>query len=42
MHVKNSEGTNSFWLMEWAIAGFDKLEKTRFDITLLEKEVWRA
>ena len=26
----------------WAIAGFDKLEKTRFGITLLEQEAWRA
>ena len=25
-----------------AIAGFGKLEKTRFGVTLLEQEVWRA
>ena len=24
------------------IAGFGKLEKTKFSITLLEQEVWRA
>ena len=33
------EGTNSFWLMQWAIAGSSKLEKTKFGITLLEQEV---
>ena len=38
----SSEGTNSFWLMQWAIAGFGKLEKTRFGVTLLEQEAWRA
>ena len=38
----NSEGTNSFWLLLWAIAGSSKLEKTRFSVTLLEQEVWRA
>ena len=34
----NSEGTNSIWLMQWAIAGFGKLEKTRFSVTLMEQE----
>ena len=24
------------------IAGFGKLEKTRFDVTLLEQEAWKA
>ena len=38
----SSEGTNSFWLMQWVIVGSSKLEKTRFGITLLEKEVWRV
>jgi len=38
----SSEETNSFWLMQWAIAGFGKLEKTRFGVTLLEQEAWRA
>ena len=38
----NSEGTNSFWLMQWAIAGSSKLKKTRFSVTLLEQEAWRA
>ena len=38
----SSEGTNSFWLMQWAIARSDKLEKTRFDVTLLKQEAWRA
>ena len=37
-----SEGTNSFWLIQRAIAGSGKLEKTRFDITLLEQESWKA
>ena len=36
------EGTNSFWLMQWAIAGFGKLEKIMFGVTLLEQEAWRA
>ena len=30
------------WLMQWAIAGSGKLEKTKFDVTLLEQETWRA
>ena len=30
----SSEETNSFWLMQWAIVGFGKLEKTRFGVTL--------
>ena len=38
----NSEGTNLFWLMQWAIAGSSKLKKTRFGVTLLEQEVSRA
>ena len=38
----SSEGTNSFWLMQWAIAGFSKLEKIRFSVTVLEQEAWRA
>ena len=38
----SSKGTNSFWLMQWAITRFGKLEKTRFGITLLEQEAWRA
>ena len=36
------EGTNSFWLMQWATAGFGKLEKIMFGVTLLEQEAWRA
>ena len=35
----SSEGINSFWLMQWAIAGSDKLEKTRFSVTLLEQDL---
>ena len=38
----SSEGTSSFWLMQWTIAGFSKLEKIRFSVTLLEEEAWRA
>ena len=38
----SSEGTNSFWLMQWVIAGSSKLKKTRFVITLLEQEAQRA
>ena len=38
----NLEGTNSFQLVQWAIVGSGKLEKTRFGITLLEQEAWRA
>ena len=38
----NSEGTNSIWLIQWAIVGSDKLKKTRFDITLLEQGAWKA
>ena len=38
----SSKGTNSFWLMQCAIAGSGKLEKTRFGVTLLEQEAWRA
>ena len=30
------------WLMQWAIAKYGKLEKTKFGITLLEQEAWRA
>ena len=30
------------WLMQWAIARSGKIEKTRFSVTLLEKEAWRA
>ena len=38
----SSEGPNSFWLMQWAIIGSSKLEKTRFGVTLLEQEAWKA
>ena len=38
----NLEGTNSFWLMQWAIVGSGKLEKIRFGVTLLEQEAWRV
>ena len=38
----SSKGTNSFSLMQQAIAGSSKLEKTRFGVTLLEPEAWRA
>ena len=38
----SSEGINSFWLMQWAIAGSGKLEKIRFSVTLSEQETWRA
>ena len=38
----SSEETNSFWLMQWAIMRSGKLEKTRFNETLLEQEAWRA
>ena len=30
------------WLMQWAIVGSDKLKKTRFGVTLLEQEAWKA
>ena len=38
----SSEGTNSIWLMQWAIVGSGKLKKTRFDVTLLKQEAWKA
>ena len=38
----SSKGTKFIFFMQWAIAGSGKLEKTRFDITLLEQEAWRA
>ena len=38
----SSEGTNSFWVMQWAILKSGKLEKARFDVTMLEQEGWRA
>ena len=38
----SSEETNSFWLKQWATAGSGKLEKTRFDVTLLQQEAQRA
>ena len=38
----SSERTNSFWLMQWVIVGSSKLEKTRFGVTLLRQEPWRA
>ena len=36
------EETNSFWLMQWVIMGSGKLKKTRFGVTLLKQEVWKA
>ena len=30
------------WLMQWAIAGSNKLEKTRFGVILLEQEAWKV
>ena len=36
------EGSNSIWLMQWAIAGSGKIGKTRFGVTLLEQEAQRA
>ena len=38
----SSKGTNSFWLMQWFIAGSGKLKKIRFGVTQLEQESWRA
>ena len=38
----NSERTNSFGCCNGLIAASSKLEKTRFGLTLLEQEDWRA
>ena len=38
----NSEMTNSFGWCNELIAGSGKLEKTRFNVTLLEQEAWRV